>query len=410
MQKSNIEYLPLQKLDGDVEDWIESLPFQLTGDQKRTVAEIKKDMSGDIAMRRVVVGDVGSGKTMVILASMVIASKHKSALMAPTSILAEQLFEEAQKFLPEELKIVLLTSKTSKKEKLDDFDVLIGTNAILYRELPEIPLIIVDEQHRFGTKHRNRLEELVKSGEKRPHFIQLSATPIPRTQAMINGSVIKTSLIEETPFKKDIDTEIIFSKHFPELLEKIRDEISKNNQILLIYPLVEESEKINYQSLEESEGYWRSNFQNVYVTHGKDKEKESVLKEFRESGDILLATTVVEVGISLPRLTVIVIVGAERLGLATLHQLRGRVSRTGLKGYCYLYTKAKASESIKRLKDFSKTTNGFDIASMDLKNRKGGDIVKGVKQSGDTFQWLNMASDIDVIEDVLTHQNKGLKE
>lgn len=400
-RKNIIEYPPLEKLDGDVESWIETLPFKLTDDQLKAIREIQKGLINSIAMRRVIVGDVGSGKTMVILASMVMAYPHKSVLMAPTSILSEQLFEEAQKFLPSNFKIKLLTSKTSKKEKLDDFDVLIGTNAILYRELPSIPLVIVDEQHRFGTRHRNKLEELVKRDDKRPHFLQLSATPIPRTQAMINGAFVKTSLIEKTPFKKDIDTEIIFSKHFPELLKKIQSEIDKNNQVLIIYPLVEESEKIDYQSLEESEEYWKTNFEDVYITHGKDKEKERVLREFREKGKILLATTVVEVGISLPRLTLIVIVGAERLGLATLHQLRGRVSRTGLKGYCYLYTKSKESKTIKRLSDFSKTSNGFDIASMDLQNRKSGDIVKGVKQSGDTFKWLDLAKDKRVVEDVL---------
>jgi len=400
-RKNIIEYPPLAKLNGDVDSWINSLPFKLTNDQLKVIREIEGDLRGDIAMRRVVVGDVGSGKTMVILASMVMAYPQKSVLMAPTSILSEQLFEEAKKFLPSNFKIKLLTSKTSKKEKLDDFDVLIGTNAILYRELPLIPLVMVDEQHRFGTRHRKKLEELVGREGKRPHFLQLSATPIPRTQAMINGAFVKTSLIEEIPFKKEIETKLIFSKEFPQLLEKIKSEIEKNHQILIIYPLVEESEKINYLSLEEAEEYWKSNFEDVYITHGKDKEKERVLKEFRDRGKILLATTVVEVGISLPRLTIIVIVGAERLGLATLHQLRGRVGRTGLKSYCYLYTKSKEERVIKRLVDFSKTTNGFDIASMDLENRKSGDIIRGAKQSGNTFQWLDLGRDRDVIEDVL---------
>jgi ATP-dependent DNA helicase RecG len=398
--KSSIEeFPPLQKLSGDWKSWAETLPFQLTKDQRKAISEIAKDMNSETSMRRVVVGDVGSGKTMVILASMVIASPHKSVLMAPTSILAEQLFEEAKKFLNR--KVVLLTSKTSKKVDLEDFDILIGTSAILYKELPEIPLVIVDEQHRFGTRERNKLETLVKREERKPHFIQLSATPIPRTQAMINNTFIKVSLIEEIPFQKTIKTEVLFPKDFSRLLEKIQSEIEKRHQILIIYPLVEESEKIAYQSLAEGLPFWKENFENVYMTHGKDSEKESVLKEFREKGDILLATTVIEVGISLPRATVIVIVGGERLGLATLHQLRGRVGRTGLDSYCYIFTKSKEESSIQRLQKFSKTLNGFDIASMDLENRKGGDIAKGQKQSGETFKWFS-SKDKEIADEVLS--------
>jgi len=158
---------------------------------------------------------------------------------------------------------------------------------------------------------------------------------------------------------------------------------------------VEESEQIPYQSLDESRGFWEERFENVYVTHGKDKEKEEVLLAFREKGDILLATTVVEVGISLPRLTLIVIVGAERLGLATLHQLRGRVGRNGLKSWCYLFTNTPKNE---RLQKFCQTTNGFDIAKLDLKFRDSGDIIDGTIQSGQKFKWLDMAEDEMVID------------
>ncbi|MBN2249097.1 MAG: ATP-dependent DNA helicase RecG, partial [Campylobacterales bacterium] len=165
-------------------------------------------------------------------------------------------------------------------------------------------------------------------------------------------------------------------------------------QVLIIYPLVEESSEVPYQSLEESRGFWESKFEDVYVTHGKDRDKEEVLLEFREKGNILLATTVVEVGISLPKLTLIVIVGAERLGLATLHQLRGRVGRNGLKSWCYLYSNAPANE---RLVQFSQTTNGFDIAKLDLKFRNSGDILDGTIQSGQKFRWLDMAEDEAVV-------------
>jgi ATP-dependent DNA helicase RecG len=397
----------LKKLNGDITQWITSLPFKLTGDQIKAINDIKTDLNSDIAMRRIVVGDVGSGKTMVILASMVIAYPYKSILMAPTSILTEQLYHEAIKFLPKHYKIGLVTQKSSKKIILDGFDILIGTSALIHKDLLETQLIIVDEQHRFGTRERTLLENLTSREDRRPHFIQLSATPIPRTQAMINSTFLKVSLIEEIPFKKNIKTLLIRSKDFDNLIDKINSELEKNHQVIIVYPLVEKSEKIKYQSLEEIENWWRTKFQEgVYVTHGGDKNKDIILMEFKEKGRILLSTTVVEVGISLPRLTIIVIVGAERLGLATLHQLRGRVSRTGLDGFCYLYTKSVDLKALERLNKFSSTINGFDIASMDLKNRKGGDIIRGEKQSGDTFKWFNMSEDVDMINHIISRYYK----
>jgi ATP-dependent DNA helicase RecG len=321
--------------------------------------------------------------------------KHGVILMAPTTILANQLFEEAQKFLPE-LKSVLVTNK-SKKQELKGFDFIIGTHALLHRDLPKSALVMVDEQHRFGTQQRNMLEKLVSSGGRKPHFLQFSATPIPRTQAMIETAHIDVSLITSTPFVKDIQSRVIHKNDFPELLKHIKKEIEKKNQVLLVYPLVEQSEAIEYQSIDEARGYWERNFKNVFVTHGKDKDKEKVLVDFREKGDILVATTVVEVGISLPRLTTVVIVGAERLGLSTLHQLRGRVSRTGLKGYCYLYSNQEKSQ---RLDEFVNTASGFDIANLDLKFRKSGDLLKGVNQSGTQFKWVDLAQDTQIVQSV----------
>ena len=178
------------------------------------------------------------------------------------------------------------------------------------------------------------------------------------------------------------------------MLSHIKEEIAQEHQVLIIYPLVEESTEVPYQSLEESRAFWEGKFEDVYVTHGKDNKKEEVLLEFREKGNILLATTVVEVGISLPRLTLIVIVGAERLGLATLHQLRGRVGRNGLKSWCYLYSNFNASE---RLTQFTQTTNGFDIAKLDLKFRDSGDILDGTIQSGQKFKWLDMGEDEEIV-------------
>ena len=279
-------------------------------------------------------------------------------------------------------------------------DFIIGTHALLYKDdIPKAALVMVDEQHRFGTQQRHLLEMLASDeGEegngKRAHFLQFSATPIPRTQAMMESALIDVSLIIGTPFEKKITTELIGRADFPDLLKHIKSEIAQNHQVLIVYPLVEESEAIAYQSLSESREFWENRFENVYVTHGKDKEKEEVLLAFREKGNILLATTVVEVGISLPRLTLIVIVGAERLGLATLHQLRGRVGRLGLESWCYLFTNNPQSE---RLKAFTQTTNGFDIARLDLKFRESGDILDGTIQSGQKFKWLDLAEDEEIV-------------
>ena len=385
----------IRRLNTDWLTWSQTLPFKLSDEQISAIEDIQRDFSKDVSAKRMIVGDVGSGKTMVILASALMAQPYRAVLMAPTTILANQLFEEADRFLPD-VKTTLVTNKTEKKA-LDEYTFIIGTHALLYRELPEVALVMIDEQHRFGTAQRNLLDKMLRKESANPHVLQFSATPIPRTQAMIDSSHIDVSLITKTPFKKDIDSRVIARADFAKLLQHIRDEIAQNHQVLLVYPLVQQSEAVNYQSIEEARGYWEKNFENVYVTHGKDKDKEDVLLEFKERGNILIATTVVEVGISLPRLSTVVIVGAERLGLSTLHQLRGRVSRNGLKGYCYLFTYQKKSE---RLDEFVKTTNGFDIAALDLKYRQSGDLIKGDMQSGKRFVYVDMAEDEDVVKDV----------
>ncbi len=416
----------LEPLCGDPSDFIKRLPFELTEDQKRAIEVIRKDLARDRAARRMVVGDVGSGKTMVILAAAMVAYPKRSILMAPTSILARQLYEEAKKWLPEYMRIALVTqSKEIGDIKSANF--IIGTHALLYRELPKAPLVMVDEQHRFGTEQRKLLERLVSRAPtsqpphptphtphpnpqpphptpQKPHYIQFSATPIPRTQAMIESALVDVTLIESTPFVKDITTTIIGKKDFSKLKEHILKETKEGRQVLVVYPLVEESEHIEYRSIEESEEFWKRNFDGVFVTHGKDKRKDEVLQEFAKKGKILLATTVIEVGISLPKLSTIVIVGAERMGLATLHQLRGRVSRTGLKGYCFLFTHQVKSE---RLSAFAKSKNGFEIARLDLKFRKAGDLLEGSVQSGKSFLWLDMAEDESIVAEA---KEAALKE
>ncbi|SFV62887.1 ATP-dependent DNA helicase RecG [hydrothermal vent metagenome] len=399
LSSKKVDYPPMRRVSGNISPFIERLPFDLTDEQKIVISDIKSDLNReDRAARRLVVGDVGSGKTMVILASVMMALPHKSILMAPTSLLAQQLYEEATKYLPSTVDIALVMQGRSEGN-YREAHFIIGTHAILYKDdLPKAPLVMVDEQHRFGTNQRQLLESIssdtVDGIEYKSHYIQFSATPIPRTQAMMESALIDVSLITKRPFQKSITTSLIGKNDFPKLLYHIKDEISKGHQVLIVYPLVEESETIEYQSLAESRGFWEDRFDNVYVTHGKDKAKDQVLLEFKERGDILLATTVVEVGISLPRLTIIVIVGAERLGLATLHQLRGRVGRLGLESWCYLFSKNKKSP---RLEAFATTDSGFDIAKLDLKFRDSGDILDGTMQSGQKFKWLDMSEDENIV-------------
>ncbi len=403
LSSKKVSHPALGALKGDIAPLVKRLPFSLTPQQCEVIDSIRTDLTrSDKAAKRMVVGDVGSGKTMVILASVMMALPHKSILMAPTSLLALQLYEEAIKHLPPKVKVALVM-QGDEQGCYKEADFIIGTHALLYKEeLPLAPLVMVDEQHRFGTKQRHQLE-LLASGRgtdsaKRAHFLQFSATPIPRTQAMMQSALLDVSLITQRPFELRVTTQIIIKSDFARLLTHIREEIAAGHQVLIIYPLVEESETNPYQSLMQGREYWESYFEHVFVTHGKDKNKEEVLLAFREQGDILLATTVVEVGISLPRLTLIVIVGAERLGLATLHQLRGRVGRLGLESWCYLFTRNAKNE---RLQAFTQTTNGFDIAKLDLEFREGGDILDGTIQSGQKFQWLDMAHDEDIVAEAM---------
>lgn len=380
------------------DEFIKNLPFELTNDQKKAISEICSDMNSPKQARRVVIGDVGCGKTMVILATAFMAYPNKSILMAPTTILANQLFGEAQKFLPQDFRIVLHTQKsTLGADELKNADFIIGTHALLFAKLPEVAVVMIDEQHRFGTKQRHELSlKTMENRDKFPHIFQFSATPIPRTQAMIESAIIDVSIIKEIPFKKDIQTKIINKSDFKNLLEHIKNEIAKNHQVLVVYPLVEASENIDYQSIDEAKEFWQSRFSGVFVTHGKDKDKDKVLMDFKENGSILLATTVIEVGISLPRLTTVVISAPERLGMATLHQLKGRVGRAGLKSHCFLYTNTEKNE---RLNSFIKTKDGFEVAELDLKLRKSGDLLDGIAQSGEHFEWFDIREDGDILKE-----------
>ncbi|WP_425591275.1 ATP-dependent DNA helicase RecG [Helicobacter salomonis] len=396
-------------------EFLQALPFVLTNDQQRAISSIQKDMQGEMASKRLVMGDVGCGKTMIILASVVLAAPYKSLLMAPTSVLAKQLYEQACQFLPPSIKVeLLLGGHISKKnlQSLEEATFIIGTTTLLHvpLEMSQVALVISDEQHRFGTKQRHYLEQRASGGflrdnsARRPHYLQFSATPIPRTLAMMGAKFVKTTLIKDKPYHKDITTQLIDKTHFDALLKHIHAQITQHKQVAVIYPLVEENlrtegARANYMPLKQGALYWQKHFEKVYVTSGKDANKEEVLEEFAKQGNILLATTLIEVGISLPRLSSIVIVGAERLGLATLHQLRGRVARLGGKGYCFLFTHHIDNP---RLQEFSQTLDGFEIANIDLKYRNSGDLLQGTQQSGSHFNFLDLAGDHDLIAQVST--------
>lgn len=383
--------------------WITTLPFKLSADQISAIYDIRKDLLSKKAARRVVMGDVSCGKSVVLFSAALMVHPKRAILMAPTSILAAQLYTEAKRLLPDFMNIMLLKAG-DKKSDLSKAHFIISTHALMYRENLNAVLVMIDEQHRFGSRQRQLLNELNKDDLSAPHIIQFSATPIPRTLSMIQSELLSFSYIKTMPFKKDIQTICMKDAGFKPMCEVIKAEVAKGNQAIIVYTLVNESEKNRYKGLEEAKNYWYTHFDAVYHTHGKDKEKEKILEEFKQKGSLLLTTTIVEVGISLPRLTVLVIVGAEKMGLATLHQLRGRIGRAGLKSYCFLYTKDE--EIPKRLEEFSKSLDGFKIAELDLKNRSSGDVVDGSKQSGEHFKYFSPLKSESLIAKVKNELDK----
>ncbi len=375
----------------DISDWLASLPFEPTRDQLSAIKDIASDLQSPLARRRVVMGDVGSGKTLVILASAAMNYPRISYLMAPTSILAEQIYAEARRLLPPQIKVLLVKSG-DREPNFAGAHLIIGTHALLYHELAPSNLIMVDEQHRFGSNQREKIARLTENGEFRAHFIQFSATPIPRTLSMIQSELVSFSFLKQLPFEKQIKTKILQNDGFAGFMQDLRRELAAGNQAIIVYPLVQQSKSSVYQSLEEAAPFWKAQFADVMITHGSDKDKEEILRRFRDEGRLLITTTIVEVGISLPRLSVILIVGAERMGLASLHQLRGRVGRKGQAGRCYLYTKLKSQPQ--RLREFAATLDGFKVANIDLKNRQGGDLLGGSVQHGAMFAWYDYEEDV----------------
>jgi ATP-dependent DNA helicase RecG len=376
------------------------LPFDLTEAQKRVIREIRKDMQTGQHMNRLLQGDVGSGKTLVALITMLIAQGNgfQSALLAPTEILSAQHFETIVSFLSDlPIRCALLTGSVKRAQRKPllealangEIDILIGTHALLEDEVifKNLGLVVIDEQHRFGVAQRAKMR---KKNTMAPHVLVMTATPIPRTLAMTFYGDLDVSVIDELPpGRKPIQTIHRFDTHRLQLFNFMREQIGLGRQIYVVYPLIDDSETLDFKSLSDgfeaiSRAFPLPEYQ-VSIVHGKLKPevKEYEMKRFVDGvTNIMVATTVIEVGVNVPNATVMVIESAQRFGLSQLHQLRGRVGRGGEKSYCILMTNYELSkEAKKRMETMVETTDGFKIAEVDLSLRGPGDIL-GTQQSG----------------------------
>lgn len=410
----------IKSFDEDrVNNFISSLPFNLTDGQMRAVSDIKGDFLSKKKMNRLILGDVGSGKTIVsfIALYMNMLAGYQGVLMAPTEILAVQHFNNMKSLFGDKLKIQLLTSSTKKGErnkilqnlKNGETQVLIGTHSLLNDELiyNNLGLVITDEQHRFGVNQRQILQEKGKDVD----VLYMSATPIPRTLALtIYGDMDITEIRTKPGGRKEIITKIFKNSELKNVLEKMLDEIKAGHQIYVVAPLIddEEDEKMNVTSLKDKFDVAFNGMIPTGLLHGKMKpnQKDEVMNSFK-NGDtkILISTTVIEVGVDVKNATMMVIFNAERFGLATLHQLRGRVGRNDMQSYCYLISDYDAE----RLKVLEQSNDGFYISEQDFKLRGGGDIF-GIRQSGEqSFKIANLNRDYKILMQCKSDAEEFLK-
>ena len=395
-----------------------NLSFALTGAQKRVMHEIRKDMCTGRQMNRLLQGDVGSGKTLVALMTMLIAldNGYQACMMAPTEILAEQHLQSVREFLKGmPIRVELLTGIVKGKKRQEildglrsgDVHILIGTHAVIEDsvQFAQLGTVVIDEQHRFGVAQRAKLWAKTE-GNTIPHVLVMTATPIPRTLAMTLYGDLDVSIIDELPpGRKPIRTSHVFDNRMTSLYDGIRRQIHEGRQVYIVFPLIEESEKIDLKNLEQGFETLREAFPDFSLSkvHGKmkAKEKEEEMQKF-VSGDtqILVATTVIEVGVNVPNASVMVILEAQRFGLSQLHQLRGRVGRGADQSFCILVTPFKLSEDTrKRIDIMCETNDGFRIAEADLKLRGPGDL-EGTQQSGMAFDLkiANIARDGQLVQ------------
>lgn len=393
------------------------LPFELTGAQKRVLKEIRKDLGSGKQMNRLLQGDVGSGKTMVALMAMLIATDngYQSCFMAPTEILARQHFETLKTMLDGvPVKIGILTGSSSAKEKREilkatkegEITILTGTHALIEDtvQFKNLGLAVIDEQHRFGVAQRAKLWE---KNDINPHILVMTATPIPRTLALTAYGDLDYSIMDEMPPGRIPITTVHRMEYArPQVMNFIKSEIKRGRQAYIIYPLIEESAKLDFEDLmrgyEEVKAYFPEPQYYISMVHGRQKsvQKQTNMNRF-VTGDtnIMVSTTVIEVGVNVPNASVMVIESAEKFGLPQLHQLRGRVGRGSEKSYCILSTKVKLSADAKqRLKIMCETNDGFKIAEKDLEIRGPGDI-EGTRQSGLlNFKLANIIEDRKILE------------
>ncbi|SFN80122.1 ATP-dependent DNA helicase RecG [Bizionia echini] len=417
IHKSKIKGLPFEKVGNYFNTFYETyLPFELTNAQKRVLKEIRQDLGSHAQMNRLLQGDVGSGKTIVAFMSMLMALDNgfQACLMAPTEILSVQHYNgllEWCKQLDISIKILTGSSKTSNRKEIHhalengELQILIGTHALLEDKVKfkNLGLAIIDEQHRFGVEQRSKLwhkgpkisptqssENNEPKGAIPPHVLVMTATPIPRTLAMSVYGDLDISVIDELPpGRQAIKTVHRYDKNRLDVFRFIRDEIEKGRQIYIVYPLIQESEKMDYKDLMDgyesiSRDFPMPKYQ-ISIVHGQMKaaDKDFEMQRFiKGETQIMVATTVIEVGVNVPNASVMIIESAERFGLSQLHQLRGRVGRGAEQSYCILMTSHKLSNDSKtRLETMTRTNDGFDIAEVDLKLRGPGDIM-GTQQSG----------------------------
>ena len=399
----------------DIRSFCDALPFSLTGAQRRAIDEMIQDFASGAPMNRLVQGDVGSGKTMVAAAAAYLAAKngHQAALMAPTEILAEQHYHSLCKlFGPLGLRTALLTGSMTPKQKQQvrtalsagEIDLAIGTHALLTdaTQFADLGLVIADEQHRFGVGQRAKLA--AKGSD--PHLLVMSATPIPRTLALLMYGDLEVSIIDELPpGRKSVDTFLVGESYRARINAFIRKQVQEGHQCFVVCPAVEENEDLGIKAAT----VWADTLQQtvfpdlrILLIHGQMKgaEKEAAMAAFaRGEADVLVATTVIEVGVDVPNATLMVIEDADRFGLSQLHQLRGRVGRGGHQSYCILTSHNRNPETLARLKALCKTTDGFKIAEEDLKMRGPGDFF-GARQSGlPTFRVANLSMDLQTLKD-----------
>lgn len=393
----------------DINEFKDSLPFKLTGAQSRVIDEIVVDLNEPYKMDRLLQGDVGSGKTAVAAATLyaTIKAGYQTAIMAPTEILANQHFETFFEFFKDlNISVALLTSSTPKKERntilslleVREVELLIGTHSLIQEDVKfnNLKYVITDEQHRFGVRQR----QLLSNKGEAVNSLMMTATPIPRSLAITLITDIKVSTIDELPAgRKKVQTYKANNKSFYKVLDNIRMELDNGRQGYVVCPLIEESEKMDLQNVEETyeniKKYLPDDYK-IAILHGKmsNKEKDAIVEKFlNKEIHILISTTVIEVGVNIPNATFMIIVDAHRFGLATLHQLRGRVGRSKYQSYCILVTDSKSE----RIDIMCLENDGFKIAEFDLKQRGPGDFF-GTKQSGvPSFKVADLINDVDLM-------------